>query len=84
MKAHADNGHISSDLIHWTGKDGDDRGAKILSVIGSSLGLLFSYNPLHKVDWYNEIHEKMVCFTDVPLRHSAEHCKRYGRFGLPS
>ncbi len=24
----------------------------------------------------------MVCFTDVPLRHSAEHCKRYGRFGV--
>lgn len=24
----------------------------------------------------------MVCFTDVPLRHSSEHCKRYGRFGI--
>jgi hypothetical protein len=27
-------------------------------------------------------HEKMVCFTDVPLRHSNEHCNRYGRFGI--
>ena len=25
---------------------------------------------------------KMVCFTDVPLRFSAKHCFRYGRFGI--
>ena len=24
----------------------------------------------------------MVCFTDIPLKHSREHCKKFGRFGI--
>jgi hypothetical protein len=56
MNAHADNGYISGCLIHWMGKDGDVCGAEILSVISSSLCLLLSYNPLRKLDRYNEMH----------------------------
>ncbi len=77
-----DNGYISEYLVHWTGKDGDETGAKILSVIVSTCQLLLSYNVFHILDIYNKIHEKMVCFTDVPLTLSAQHCSRYGRFGI--
>lgn len=77
-----DDGYISDYLVHWTGKTGDDDGARALNLIVSSLRLLLSYNRIHIFDLTHEIHEKMVCFTDVPLRHSSEHCKRYGRFGI--
>ena len=77
-----DNGYISDYLIHWTGKDGDEKGAEVLSTIASTCKLLLSYNRLHIFDFYHEIHEKMICFTDVPLSHSAQHCRQYGRFGI--
>ena len=77
-----DNGYISNYLIHWTGKSGDEDGKRVLSIVATTLRLLLSYCRLHIFDFSHEIHEKMVCFTDVPLRHSSEHCKRYGRFGI--
>jgi len=77
-----DDGYISDYLVHWTGKDGDEAGASILSLIASTCHLLLSDNVFHNLDIYNEIREKMVCFTDVPLVHTAQHCKRYGRFGI--
>jgi len=77
-----DNGYISDYLIHWTGKSGDNHGAEVLALIVSSLKLRLSYNCIHVFNNTHEIHETMVCFTDVPLRHSSEHCKRYGRFGI--
>jgi Putative abortive phage resistance protein AbiGi, antitoxin len=82
MNAHCDNGYISDYLIHWTGKNGDEHGASVLSIIGSTLQLLLSDNCFHIFDQCHEVQEKMVCFTDVPLQHSSEHCKRYGRFGI--
>jgi len=79
----ADNGYISDCLVHWTGKNGDNEaGAKVLSLIASKCQLLLSYNVFHILDIYNKIHEKMVCFTDVPLSHAAQRCNRYGRFGI--
>jgi hypothetical protein len=77
-----DDGYISEYLVHWTGKDGDDAGARIISVIASTCQLLLSYNVFHVLDIYNKIREKMICFTDVPLALSAQHCSRYGRFGI--
>lgn len=78
-----DNGYISEYLVHWTGKNGADKtGAAVLGLIASSCRLLLSYNVFHILDLYNKIHEKMVCFTDVPLSHAAQHCTRYGRFGI--
>lgn len=82
MTTHQDNGYISNYLIHWTGKDGDEKGVEVLSIIASTCRLLLSYNQLHIFDFDHEIHEKMVCFTDVPLTHSEQHCSRYGRFGI--
>lgn len=77
-----DNGYISDYLVHWAGKKGDENGVRVLNLISSSLRLLLSYNRIHIFDFTQEIYEKMVCFTDVPLRHSSELCKRYGRFGI--
>lgn len=77
-----DNGYISEYLIHWTGKDGDEKGAEVLSIIASTCQLLLSYNQLHIFDMHHKISEKMVCFTDIPLPHSHQHCRRYGRFGI--
>lgn len=82
MTTHRDNGYISNYLIHWTGKDGDKKGAEVLSIIASTCRLLLSYNRLHIFDINHEIHEKMVCFTDVPLAYSEQHCSLYGRFGI--
>jgi len=82
MNAPTDNGYISDYLIHWTGKDGDEHGARVLSIIASDLRLLLSYNPLHHFDYSDKVRVEMVCFTDVPLCHSKEHCGRYGRFGI--
>ncbi|MDP2166803.1 MAG: abortive infection system antitoxin AbiGi family protein [Thermodesulfovibrionales bacterium] len=82
MTVSQDNGYISKHLIHWTGKGGEEEGADTLSKIASSCRLLLSYNRLHIFDLYHEIHEKMVCFTDVPLGHSVKHCRHYGKFGV--
>lgn len=77
-----DNGYISDYLVHWTGKNGDKAGAEILSRIASTCQLLLTYNVFHILDIYNKIREKMVCFTDIPLLHAAQHCNHYGRFGI--
>lgn len=77
-----DNGYISNYLTHWTGKKNSCEGSKILSIISSSCQLLLSYNQIHIFDYTFEIHEKMICFTDVPFSHSIDHCKRYGQFGI--
>lgn len=77
-----DNGYISDYLVHWTGKGDDKAGSEILSLITSTCQLLLSYNKLHVFDIYHEVQEKMACFTDIPLSHAAQHCNRYGRFGI--
>lgn len=80
MSDNYDNGYISDYLIHWTGREGDEKGAYVLNLISCTLRLLLSYNTLHVFDFAHTVDEKMTCFTDVPLRHSHDHCKRYGRF----
>lgn len=87
MTSQKENGYISQYLIHWTGTDeakrvDDAEGARKLSLIASTRRLLLSYNPIYKRDWSTEIREKMVCFTDVPLRRSISHCAKYGHFGI--
>lgn len=78
-----DNGYISDYLTHWTGRSVDEEtGFNNLSSILKHNRLKLSYNPLVIMDIYNEIHEKMVCFTDVPLSLSAKHCNKYGKFGI--
>jgi hypothetical protein len=77
-----DDGYISKYLIHWAGKGTDHGRADVLSVIASTCELLLSYNRIHSFDWSHEIHEKMTCFTDVPLAHSHKHCSRYSKFRI--
>ncbi|MGR3173677.1 MAG: abortive infection system antitoxin AbiGi family protein [Candidatus Scalindua sp.] len=82
MKNPTDNGYISNYLTHWTGKKNSCEGTEILSIISSSCQLLLSYNQIHIFDYTFELHDKMVCFTDVPFSHSTDHCIRYGQFGI--
>lgn len=77
-----DDGYISKYLIHWAGKGNDHERADVLSIIASTCELLLSYNRIHAFDYNHEIHEKMICFTDVPLAHSRKHCSRYSKFGI--
>ena len=82
MEIPNDNGYISNYLTHWTGKQDNKKGAETLSIIASECELLLSYNSLHAFDWHTEYHIKMVCFTDVPISHSMQHCMHYGKFGI--
>lgn len=81
-----DKEYISNYLTHWTGnseKSGDDKkGFDNLCSILKQNRLKLTYNPLLIVDIYNKIHDKMVCFTDIPLSLINIHCKKYGRFGI--
>jgi len=82
-----EQGYISPYLIHWTGTDkggnvDDAEGCRVLSIIASSCELLLSYSPIHAFHMFSEVHEKMVCFTDVPLPLTERHCLKYGRFGI--
>lgn len=83
-----DDGYISDYLIHWTGinkkthKFDDNEGARVLTLISSNCELLLSANPIHWFHRWFFVGARMVCFTDVPLAHSAQHCSRYGRFGI--
>ena len=70
-------------LIHWTSREGgDETGLKNLNAILSSQLLKLSENRIIKIYFEIGVKAKMVCFTDVPLRFSAKHCSRYGRFGI--
>ena len=88
MKSYDGDGYISRYLIHWTGKnkdtgvDDNEEGARILSAIASERRLRFSANPVYRRDCFTEIHDKMICFTDVPTHLSATHCTKYGQFGI--
>lgn len=78
----ADDGYISNFLIHWCGRGTSvQEQVSILSNIATSCRLLLSPNPFF-FDGGLEIRENMICFTDVPLRHSAQHCAKYSRFGI--
>lgn len=70
-------------LIHWTSRTGGDQvGLENLNAILSDQLLKLSENRIIKIYFDTGVKAKMVCFTDVPLRFSARHCCRYGRFGI--
>lgn len=83
--------HISSLLTHWVGKNcttDEERYDILLKKILAPRELLFSYNPIPFSSKYGGLRTKnvwgaeMVCFTDMPLSMSEEHCKKYSRFGV--
>jgi len=77
-----DKGYISDYLIHWVGKGkSPEERVSVLSEIATTCRLRLSKNEL----FFNGslgIDERMVCFTDVPLAHSEQHCAKYSPFGI--
>jgi hypothetical protein len=74
--------YISDELIHWTGRDKtDDMAFAALKTICQEEILRLSYCPNYTAEDYNP-KAAMVCFTDIPLRYSKEHCGKFGRFGV--
>jgi len=77
-----DNGYISRYLIHWAGKGKPEKERiGILSAIAETCRLRLTENNFF-FDGSIDVRERMVCFTDVPLVHSSEHCKKYSSFGI--
>jgi len=83
--------YISSFLTHWVGRScssDDERYDILISKILYRRELLFSYNPIPFTSRYGGLRTKdswginMVCFTDMPLSMSEEHCNKYSRFGI--
>jgi hypothetical protein len=81
MDSPRDNGYVSKYLVHWTSRKGDESGLANLSAISQTCRLLLSQNQFF-FDGSQQIVEKMICFTDVPLWHSLPHCHKYGRFAV--
>jgi hypothetical protein len=74
--------YISEHLVHWTGRKGTDESAfNALEAICTEKILRLSYCPNYKNKGY-EPKSAMVCFTDIPLKHSKEHCSIFGKFGI--
>lgn len=75
-------GHINNELVHWTGRNVSDSEAfESLSSICNEEILRLTFCPRYVQEEFKP-KTAMVCFTDVPLRHSKEHCGVFGRFGI--
>jgi len=75
--------HISTHLTHWTGrKKEDDEAFSILKKIVVTKQLKFSYNTISFPDDSSITKNLMICFADIPLYQSYEHCRRYNHFGI--
>ncbi len=70
--------HISEYLTHWTGRGKFE----ILKIIIETKELKFSPNLISFPDNTTTLTSQMICFTDTPIKHSIEHCKKYGSFGI--
>lgn len=78
MKRH----YINNELVHWTGRNvSNDVAFKTLSSICEEEVLRLTFCPRYVQDKFRP-DTAMVCFTDVPLRYSREHCGIFGRFGI--
>ena len=74
--------YVSEELVHWTGRSKADADAfKVLSLIVDERILRLTYCPNYVNPAYKP-EAAMVCFTDIPLNHSREHCSKFGRFGI--
>jgi hypothetical protein len=74
--------YVSNELVHWTGRKKSEKEAfETLKAICCENVLRLSYCPNYvSKDLNNDA--SMVCFTDIPLKHSQEHCDKFGRFGI--
>jgi hypothetical protein len=74
--------YISDSLIHWTGrKKSDEAALQILKTICKESILRLTYCPRY-VQQDLRPSASMVCFTDIPLRFSGEHCGLFGQCGI--
>ena len=75
-------GYVSNELVHWTGRGKSNEHAfSILRTICDEESLRLSYCPTYVHPDFQQKPE-MVCFTDIPLKHSHEHCNIFGKFGI--
>ena len=74
--------YINNTLVHWTGREKDDDSAfDVLKSIVNNQMLWLTPAP----NFGSTIPEKetmMICFTDIPLKFSKEHCSLFGKFGV--
>lgn len=74
--------YVNDELVHWTGRGKPDKEAfEILRTICDEETLRLSYCPNYVSPDF-EKKSSMVCFTDIPLKHSREHCRKFGRVGI--
>ena len=75
---------ISKSLTHWTGRKKSDKEAfEIIEKIIRSKKLLLTYCPNYpNLPKNRQLNTMMVCFTDIPLNLSSEHCAGFGHFGI--
>jgi len=75
--------YISKFLTHWTGRGKSKDGAfEMLKKIIETKELKFSPNRVSFPDNIKTVTNLMICFTDTPIKHSKEHCNKYGFFGI--
>lgn len=74
--------YVNNTLVHWTGRGQTDFDAlSALASICDEKLLRLSYCPNYVSEEYDK-KSAMVCFTDIPLWHAKEHCRRFGKFGI--
>lgn len=74
--------YVNNTLVHWTGRGQTDSAAlaALTSICDEKL-LRLSYCPNYVSKGYDK-KSAMVCFTDIPLWHAKEHCRKFGKFGI--
>lgn len=74
--------YINNELIHWTGRcTSDSEAFSTMETICKEEILRLSYCPNYDQDNFKP-RSAMVCFTDIPIKFSKEHCKKFGKFGI--
>lgn len=74
--------YVNNTLVHWTGRGRTDSEAfAALTSICDEKILRLSHCPNYVSEEYKK-ESAMACFTDIPLWHAKEHCRRFGRFGI--
>lgn len=69
-------------MVHWTGRaKTHDQAFLALSSICADHLLRLLYCPIYVQKDFRP-QNRMVCFTDIPLEFSAQHCSRFGKFGI--
>lgn len=74
--------YVSNELVHWTGRGkSDEQAFATLRTICEEEVLRLTFCPTYVQPDYKP-ESAVVCFTDIPLRYSHEHCGLFGRFGI--